>query len=208
MTPHPAKFSVPILDAISRWIDPCWRILDPFAGVGGVHKLDADTLGIELEYEWASQHPRTVCADALILLPWLDLFEGIVTSPCYGNRMADHHNATDNSKRMTYRHQLGRPLSPNNSGGMQWGRTYREFHTLLWALAVARLAPDGLFILNCADHIRRGECQYVTAWHCNVLQELGLSVECQTTIETQRMGFGANAQLRCPEQLCVLRKRL
>ena len=48
-------------------------------------------------------------------------FDAICTSPTYGNRMADHHEARDGSPRDTYRHVLGRPLTPGNSGALHWG---------------------------------------------------------------------------------------
>ena len=48
-------------------------------------------------------------------------FDMVVTSPTYGNRMADHHNAKDGRRRITYTHNLGRTLTPGNSGAMQWG---------------------------------------------------------------------------------------
>ena len=42
------------------------------------------------------------------------------------NRMADHHEARRRpALRHTYRHALGRPLTPGNSGALQWGEEYR-----------------------------------------------------------------------------------
>lgn len=130
---HPAAYSPGVLDAFDdllceRFPDGA-RLLDPFAGTGRIHLLSSDprfnlrynTVGIELEPEWAAMHPATIVGDATAL-PFPDhSFEMAATSPSYGNRMADHHEARDGSYRRTYRHVLGRPLNPNNSGGMQWG---------------------------------------------------------------------------------------
>jgi hypothetical protein len=60
-------------------------------------------------------------------------FDAICTSPTCGNRMADHHEARDISPRHTYRHVLGRPRTPGNSGALQWGdgiagEEYRALH--------------------------------------------------------------------------------
>jgi hypothetical protein len=88
------------------------------------------TVEVELEPEWASQHPRTMVGDARAL-PLPDAtFDMVVTSPTYGNRMTDHHNAKDGSRRITYTHNLGRTLTPGNSGAMQWGEDYRQLHRL------------------------------------------------------------------------------
>lgn len=93
---HPAKFSIEVLDAIDVIVPEGVTVLDPFAGVGFIHRLKGrSTIGVELEPEWASVHPRTIQGNALALpipdesVPW------VVTSPCYGNRMADHHDAKE-----------------------------------------------------------------------------------------------------------------
>lgn len=90
---HPAKFSAPIVAelraALAHWapVTPLFpsSVLDPFAGVGGVHDLAAagyDTTGLELEADWAATHPRTICGNATAM-PFEDgSFDIIVTSPC------------------------------------------------------------------------------------------------------------------------------
>lgn len=101
---HPAKYSRPIIDTIRthlRTLLPSGplapvRILDPFAGVGGIHELapEYDTTGIELEPEWAACHPRTTVGDAT-QLPFVNgWFDAVVTSPAYGNRMADSYDGS------------------------------------------------------------------------------------------------------------------
>lgn len=101
-------------------------VLDPFAGVGrarlaealGPHAERVD--GIELQPEWsgwAPGHPEGVVkfvdgiavhgtGDLLTLqgqaddLPphYGDRFDAVFSSPCYGNRCADHHDAQDKCK--------------------------------------------------------------------------------------------------------------
>ena len=117
---HPAKFSAPILVAIAEELDrfrpPNLSVLDPFAGVGGVHALEAAgfaTWGVELEPEWARAHERTQVGDATHLPPaWSNEWGDIVTSPPYGNRMADSYAGdAKGSRRHTYRIALGRELT-------------------------------------------------------------------------------------------------
>lgn len=96
---HPAKFSDEVLVAIDA-IVPRWvPVLDPFAGVGLIHRLeDRETWGVEIEPEWAEAHPRTVVGDALHL-PFGDgTWPWVVTSPTYANRMADAHTASEKCK--------------------------------------------------------------------------------------------------------------
>lgn len=107
---HPAKFSTAITNRIDEIVagealrlDRPLRILDPFAGVGRVHLLAEaphsfgrhETVGVELEPEWAANDPRTIVGDATALPFAADSFDVLVTSPCYGNRMKDSHNARE-----------------------------------------------------------------------------------------------------------------
>lgn len=227
---HPARFSDPILAVIARLVEiegrrlrrPL-RVLDPFAGVGGVHTLEADyphgqldlhgdtphlaTIGIELEPEWAGVHPRTMVGDA-IALPFADAtFHIVVTSPTYGNRMADHHNARDGSRRITYRHTLGRALSPGNSGAMQWGEEYRMLHRRAWGEVHRVMAPGGLFVLNVSNHIRKGVEVPVVEWHRESLMAMGFALEGDTDVPTPRLRYGANhAQRVAGEQVMCFRR--
>lgn len=99
---HPAKFSAPILDAISD-LASTWdlldakRVLDPMAGVGYIYQVFPQAIGIELMPRWAAADERTRVGNILTMANSIGArqFQLIVTSPTYGNRMADSHNAQD-----------------------------------------------------------------------------------------------------------------
>lgn len=209
---HPAKFTPTILATVADILrDQNLRILDPFAGVGGIHALrhwGHETFGVELEPEWAAASPHTIVGDATSLPFASGSFDAIVTSPAYGNRMADHHEARDDSRRNTYRHALGRPLAENNAGAMQWGDVYRALHTMAWLDALYVLAPSGLVIVNVSNHIRAGIEQPVVEWHLAALLSLGCRVVEIRRVATPRQRFGANGGARVDgEVVMVLRKK-
>jgi hypothetical protein len=216
---HPATFSNVLLPIIAFQIqyhappDMFLLILDPFAGIGKIFELEKLIPGCvvwanEIEPEWAAKRERSRVGDALDL-SWAasGWFTVICTSPCYGNRMADHHNARDISRRNTYRHALGRPLSDNNAGELQWGMEYRSFHVKAWAETSRVLCYGGLFILNISNHIRKGVEQLVSEWHRDTLIEMGFSLLDDIHVMTPRNKFGANRNLRVGyEHVYVFRK--
>lgn len=195
---HPARYSDPLLDHFRQMLTGYSTVLDPFAGTGRIHELrpDWETTGVELEPEWANLSPYTVAGNALALPFPDDEFDAICTSPTYGNRLADHHNASDPHLRRSYTHDLGRPLHQDNSGALHWGEEYREFHRRAWMEAIRVLRPGGRFVVNIKDHIRAGEWQDVTVWHLRTLLDLGLVVVFDRAIETRSLRQGMNADLR------------
>jgi tRNA G10 N-methylase Trm11 len=210
---HPARFSssiLPVLRSVLVEFVGTGRVLDPFAGVGGIHALwpEFDTVGVEIEAEWADAHERTVHGDALSL-PFPDgSFDAVVTSPTYGNRMADHHEAKDGSRRITYRHVLGRPLADSNSGRLQWGAAYREFHERAWAEARRVLMVGGVLVVNVSDHVRKGEIVPVCDWHRSVIEHsLGMPLVREVDVPTPRMRFGANGSARVTAEKVMVFKR-
>lgn len=228
---HPARFSEPILTLARRIIDVeeadtrdtrdgSLRVLDPFAGVGRVHQLarpgEIDTVGIEIEPEWAALHPRTICADALAYMDrYVDrgdrpVFDVVFTSPCYGNRFADHHDAKDGSRRRSYKHDLGRDPAAASSATLHWGPDYRAFHRYAWDLVYEMLDDDGLFILNVSDHIRHGEVAPVAAWHLGCAQGVGFEEHGAYKVPTHRLtggGAGENADARVDYEVVYVLRR-
>jgi SAM-dependent methyltransferase len=203
---HPARFSKKLMPIFEEYLDGYFWVLDPFAGTGRIHDVPGEhhTIGIEIEPEWAELHPSTIVGDATDLpMVWTDRFDAICTSPCYGNRLADHHNASDGSLRRSYTHDLGRKLHPNNAGGMHWGPEYRELHEKAWNECARVLKPGGRFILNIKDHIRGGIRQPVTSWHLGVLVDLGLRLFAVQVVDTPQLKQGENSHLRCPEGVYI-----
>ena len=189
-TPHPAKFSAAIQPILRAWLEGCTRVLDPMAGVG--HGNLAHFYN-ELEPEWAEQCKGGVTVGDARSLPYASsTFDAVVTSPVYGNRMSDHHDAKDSSTRVTYRHKLGRPLHYANTGQLQWGSAYREFHISIWQEVLRVLQPGGRFLLNVADHFRLDERMYVSQWHLYTCQNLGFRYVKGRTVGVPGMRYGEN----------------
>ncbi len=224
MVDHPAKFSPAIVEVLRERVHLPYgaTVLDPFGGVGGIHRINGDwlTYAVELEREWADEslfYGPTHCGDFLefgtitdpIPTGWPHAYDAVVTSCTYGNRMADSHTPGpgDTSKRITYRHKLERPLTDNNSGGMQWGPNYRGFHILAWKKVHRLLVPGGLFVLNVSDHVRQHKIVRVSDWHRETCERVGFEVVDHHEVPTRRMKFGANAELRIEhENVYVMRR--
>ena len=206
---HPAKYSDVLLPVFKEMLTGCNAILDPFAGTGKLRSVFPDCTLLEIEPEWASIQGAIV-GDATDM-PFADCsFDAICTSPTYGNRMADSfidHQTEKQYKRNTYTHQLGRKLSENNSGAMQWGEKYRELHRKAWLECHRVLKSEGLFCLNISNHIRNGKEIFVTEWHIETLRNIGFSVLEHRKIETRRNRFGKNGNIRVQyESVVLLRK--
>lgn len=129
--------------------------------------------------------------------------EGYLHHNTYGNRMSDHYNQSDSSKRYTYKSSIGRDLHPDNAGRLQWGDKYRDFHLKAWTEAVRVIAPksdtkETGFILNVKDHVRNGVVQPVSGWHVSTLIELGLTLEKVMFVECSGNRHGRNSEARVP----------
>lgn len=214
--PHPAQWTPACLDAgvklLTPYLAPGALVVDPFAGVGkrfhaACKKAGWDSLGIELEPEWASQHPKNRCADSRN--PPLDResVDAVLTSCSYANRMADQYDGRDGSRRVTYRLSLGREMTEGNGAAMQWGKPYRMLHVAVWRAMRDALKPGGKLALNVSDHIRDGRRIGVTAWHITALLELGFTLVAAETVGTRRMKHGANSEARVDGELVILFQR-
>jgi len=210
---HPATYTESFIPKFAELLFGCTNVLDPFGGVGKLalikqHGFTGKVVCNELEREWAETGKYDVdewhIGDAANM-GWAasNSFDAICTSPTYGNRMADHHNAKDASKRITYRHCLGRPLDDNNTGKMQWGEKYRQKHIEIYSECLRVLKPNGLMIVNVSDHIRKGQVVNVVKWHKETLTNFGMKLIDEIKVETPRMGFGQNAKSRVQHE-CIL----
>lgn len=210
---HPAKYNDKLLPVFAKVLEEhgCKRILDPMCGTGKVFLLstwlpELVIEGVELEPEWAVYDDRITLGSAFDL-PWsADTFDAIVVSPPYGNRMADHHEAKDASRRNTYRHALERPLHNENTGQLQWGDKYRIAHRMAWNEARRVLRPGGIFVLNCKDHIRAGEVQPVTQWHVDTLLGMEFTVLNWYLIPCSGVRYGQNHSARVENEDVVVLK--
>lgn len=214
---HPAEFHKALFPALARgaWTAREGIIADPFAGVGGIHRLreipafaKATTIGCELEPEWAAAHPDTVCMSMLDWDP--GVVDAVVTSPCYGNRMADQYlgeKTGPKSKRYGYALSLGRRVSDGSAAAMRWGPQYQTFHARAWAHMCSKLATRGRFVLNIKDHQRDGRRQHVAAWHVTTLMGLGCELLWVEDVDTGSLRHGANHEHRYVEQVWVFEMR-
>lgn len=206
MTSHPSPFGDKTITEIQKHLPPQLYplVLDPFAGIGGIHKLKQETIGVEIEPEWASQHPDTVVGNALFLPFEDDAFPAVATSPTFGNRMADSHNAKDASVRNTYKHKLGRDLHDQSSGGMQWGEEYREFHVKTWREVTRVVSPGGRFILHMKNHVRKGKIQPVAEWHMSTIISMGWTLHTMDVVPARGLRYGANFDARTDHEFIMV----
>ncbi len=213
MIKHPATYTNSFIPKFAELLIGCENVLDIFGGVGKLalikeHGFTGKVVCNELEREWAETSPHNVdewhIGDAANM-EWAksNSFDAICTSPTYGNRMADHHNAKDGSKRVTYKHFLGRDLNEANTGRMQWGEKYRQKHLEIYKECGRVLKNGGLMIVNVSDHIRKGQVVNVVEWHKQALTNFGMKLIDEIKIETPRMGFGQNAKSRVQHE-CIL----
>lgn len=213
--PHPAKYTDGFLPIFAEEVRQCRRLLDFNAGTCKIvrirdHGYTGEIVCVEMEPEWAEygrdNHCTVLVANAEHM-PFLDgYFDGAVVSVCYANRMADHHNARDNSRRNTYRHQLGRPLTEGNAGGMQWGPEYQRSYTGQYTELRRVLREGATFVLNVSNHIRKGQEVPVTEWHIGVLKGLGFELVRHREMPTPRNRFGANGALRVDHESILVFK--
>lgn len=210
---HPAKYTDCFFDTFAKLLQGADNVLDPFAGTGKIGKLrqhgfTGKIYANELEPEWIAENPHgcdvVTCADAEFLDYPESFFDAICTSPTYGNRMADHHNAKDGSRRNTYTHCLGRQLNDGNTGKMQWGTEYMEKHERIYAHLSKLVKPGGKFVLNVKNHIRRGVEIDVTAFHVSALERNGFTMIEKKLIPTPSLKFGAHTDKRLDGEYIIL----
>lgn len=223
---HPAPFSDSIVFELHRltktWDGP---ILDPYAGIGRIASLGRDdTFGIEIEPEFdaASLLPeeRRVCGDSRFLGQFiadgrLPQPRAIVTSPDYGNRMADQYLGTPaerdlrertgrKPRRRSYAISLNRRVSEGSGAAHQWGPDYRRCHEAVIDSVTHELEVGAMLALNVSDHYRGTKIQLVTGWWIGMIGRCGWRVLEMVPVETQRFKDGANRELRVENEWIVL----
>lgn len=152
MKDHPAKFNAEIkeemFDILLDEMDALGHaplVLDPFAGVGGIHDIWPVSVGVELEREWAQQSEKATIQGNALTLPFAsETISVVATSPCYGNRMADHHNAKEKCRPCK---GTGHAVADGNK---QWvicpkceGKGRREYDRLTYRHKLGRMPSEG-----------------------------------------------------------------
>lgn len=226
---HPAKFSDEIIEVIRGLVEKydIRTALDPFAGVGKIFDAipDVKWTGIEIEPEWACQHDQIISGDSIeVINGWLRArfkyeFDAIITSPAYGNRMADQSMLPDRGAGLrhtynTYAYKLGRRLDMKSGARYSWhgsqGKMYRLLHMKVWMACVKLLDPGQLMIVNVSNYMRKqapNGVEPVAQWHRETLERLGMEVIESIPVKTPRQRQGANGDRRMArEWVYVLRK--
>jgi SAM-dependent methyltransferase len=224
---HPAPYSQAILRFIANHqiLPDTGVVLDPMAGIGRVHDLaqaGRETIGIEIEPEWAACHPHTRVGNALALPFEDESIDAVMVSPVFGNRMSDSHMAKDGSHRRSYTHDLRRMtgdetrlLDPANSGTLYcWQPAYWRFHDAAWQEVYRVLRPydpltrSGTFVLNVSDCYRthRGQRRRepVVETHRSICESIGFTLIARHEIVTPRMRRGANHESRAEAEVLLI----
>lgn len=220
----PASYSREVLTAI-RKLTPASavRILDPFAGPNGIARLQ-DTLGtfsnsngrrymgVEIEPEWAQQGVDTVVGDATKLrdIPGVVAFapDCVITSPPYGNRMADQYlGDAKGSRRHTYAIALGRRVSLDSAAHWQWGPRYSTIISES-VREIAHILPEGSHLIwNIANHYRKGVLQLVVPWTVEQILKRDFELKAWDVVKVRKLRHGSNHDMRDDhEQLFLFEK--
>ena len=213
---HPAKYTDALIPYFYEEVKNCSNILDPFAGTGKIATIkdlgyNGTIYANDIERDWLE--PNIYGCDYITFQDseYLDyeegFFDAIVTSPTYGNRMADHHKAKDGSRRITYTHCLGKELQSGNTGQMHFGEKYCDKHKKIYAHLFKLLKPEGKLVLNISNFIRRGEEVDVTKWTLETLQDVGFVLVDIIKVNTPRMRFGSNANKRVEYESILIMKK-
>jgi tRNA G10 N-methylase Trm11 len=212
---HPAKFSDPILDVIAgvmaAEVKAGAYCLDPMAGTGKVAAYIPGYTWIcrDIE-EWPDLVFPVGHGDATAMEFPDESFEAVVTSPTYGNRMADHHNAKDASRRISYKFNLGRELHPNNTGDAYFpSPKYNRLHIKAWREVHRVLKVDGIFILNVKNFIKGGEVVDVCSWHKKRVVGMGtMELVDARRVPVDGLRFGANREARVDHEMVYVFRKL
>lgn len=224
---HPAKYSTQVIgtliDLTGRWLgtahdlrDNPISVLDPYAGVGWIHRLASlgmVTFAVELEHEWARNQGhagRTIQADAGDLAFAESTFEAVITSAVYPNRMRDHHLAKDTSERKTYTHQFRKlvddntvDLHPTNMGAMT-NKQYRDTAQRHIREFKRVTISGGLMFLNMSNSIAGDDENNAVEQWINWLTLADCHIREVRPVSTRRLKYGANHDARVEHEVVIV----
>lgn len=206
-TPHPARYTPTLIPVLGLCVTGASVVLDVFSGTGRVGWLrpwladDAQIIANELEPEWADQATANGCNRVIVgdarALPLADgSVDAVVTSPAYGNRMADHCNWKPGRRHYTYKGHLGRDLTDGNAGRLFWGDDYRALHRDAWQECWRVIRVGGRLVVNVSDFIKAGAVVPVSAWHLETIEGIGFRLLHHLQVQTPRQRHGANGSAR------------
>lgn len=212
---HPCTYSKQLFPVLREQLAGARRVLDPFAGIGTYHKLlpeGAHGVGVEIEPEWAAQHPNTTHGDShhLVAMFGIDSFDHVVSSPVYPNGCADNFRPADTSRRYTYRAALGgRPLTDGSTAGVGRGlnRKHNTLHTAIAHQVALVLQPDGKLIWNVKDVIVAGKVVPVVAWWETLWAGLGLRPIGRVDVPCPGIRHGTNSAARVDTEAVLIYRK-
>ena len=149
-------------------------------------------------------NPRTTHGNALAL-PWADgYFDAVCTSPTYGNRMADHHNAERRQATPHLpAHVRAQACTPTTAARCN-GATPTARSTSRPGRRRGGCSTGRRVRAQIKDHIRGGVVQPVTEWHVMTLCGLGFVEREHKRINTPSMRYGRNADKRVEYESVIL----
>ncbi len=211
---HPAMFSEEIIDALREILPTVmgdlWCVHDPFAGPGNrlaalCEELGYWFTGCEIE-EWPNTDWRVTRGDSTEAWTYPQKNFVIVTSPTYNNGVNDHFDPKDDSRRLTYRSRLGRPLHENNTGRYS-GRASKGGEEAYWRLNEQCVALwPATVVVNVKDSIRSGSIyRLVDQWQA-MLEDYGYTVE-RFDVECPGWRFGSNNEARVDTEAILIGRK-
>jgi len=199
---HPATWDERLISAAAEMIEHHTAapgiLIDPMAGEGSHYAPFAEagwTVIMSDIHLWPHRDRRVLCCDAADISADDDSIDVLLTSPPFGNRLADKMS-TDDDQRVTYADRRGADAAENDASGMQWGAAYRSAMRRIWTEAARLLKDDGLAVIDIKDHIRGGSRQHVTAWTIQAWRDLGWTVADIIPVQTGHYAGISHAEKR------------
>ena len=214
--PHPAKYSDSLLPVLAE--NSYGVVLDIMGGVGKAGLLKKYNTKItkviinELEPEWGNQAvnynvDEIIIGDAKELKLSVDC---IVTSPPYGNRMADNFKIGANggtsepSMRKMYAGNLGRTPSQGSVCCLHFDKGYQDKVISIYDSVIANCSFNR-FVLNVSDFIRQFQVVDVQRFYENYFKEKGFRLIYKIPVKTKRQkGVGQNTELRVDHEVVMV----